>query len=108
MTTLFFMLALLRLAGQCVILYMYDYFLTEISYSKVRFTLNQLSFILLVVALSCTFVAQKYQNARHRAKSVVTSFCSRVASDIPRLAVTCHSMLVVVIHALRNLCGSAL
>ena len=64
------MLALLRLAGQCVILYMYDYFLTEISYSKVRFTLNQLSFILLVVALSCTFVAQKYQNARHTGISV--------------------------------------
>ena len=30
----------------------------------------QLSCILLVVALSCTFVAQKYQNARHTEKAV--------------------------------------
>ena len=52
---------------------------------QVAFTLNQLSFILLFVALSCTFIAQKYQNAQHRPKSLVTAFCLRVASDIPLL-----------------------
>ena len=47
---------------------MYDTFHAEISYSKVAFTLNRLSVILLVVVLSCSFVARKNQSARHKQK----------------------------------------
>ena len=42
-----------------VILSLYDTFHAEISYSKVSFTLNQLSFVLPAVVLSCSFRDRK-------------------------------------------------
>ena len=58
-------------------------------------TLRLLSYILSVVVLSCSFGAQKNEKARHRTKLVITAFCSRAASSIPRSAVICHKQLFV-------------
>ena len=41
------------------------------------------------------FWRPKERKAPALAKSVTTAFCSRVASDIPRLAVVCHKQLSV-------------
>ena len=41
------------------------------------------------------FWRPKERKAPAPAKSVITDFCSRVASDIPRLAVICHKQLFV-------------
>ena len=41
------------------------------------------------------FWRPKERKAPAPAKSVITAFCSRVASDIPRLAVICHKQLFV-------------
>ena len=41
------------------------------------------------------FWRPKERKAPTPAKSVITAFCSRVASDIPRLAVICHKQLFV-------------
>ena len=49
-----------------IILYLYDYFLSGISYSEVNFTLNQLSCIPFAVVLSCSFGGQKNEKPRHR------------------------------------------
>ena len=68
-----------------VILYIYDTFHAEISYSKVAFTLNRLSVILLVVVLSCSFVARKNQSARHKQKQ---SFCVLLTSRKRHSSVT--------------------
>ena len=111
-----------------VILSLYDTFHAETSYSKVGFTLNRLSFILPAVVLSCSFVARKNQSARHKQKQsfcvlltsrkrhssvtpgASTLLCKAKASVVANIARPqwCHSMLVAGIHALRNLCGSAL
>ena len=68
-----------------VIFYLYDTFHAEISYSKVAFTLNRLSVILLVVVLSCSFVARKNQSARHKQKQ---SFCVLLTSRKRHSSVT--------------------
>ena len=47
-----------------VIFYLYDYFLSGISYSEVNFTLNQLLCIPLAVVLSCSFGGQKNMKER--------------------------------------------
>ena len=68
-----------------VIFYLYDTFHAELSYSKVAFTLNRLSVILLVVVLSCSFVARKNQSARHKQKQ---SFCVLLTSRKRHSSVT--------------------
>ena len=68
-----------------VIFYLYDTFHAKISYSKVAFTLNRLSVILLVVVLSCSFVARKNQSARHKQKQ---SFCVLLTSRKRHSSVT--------------------
>ena len=111
-----------------VILYLYDTFHAEISYPKAVLPLISYLLFFLLLFYHVLLSLKRIKRSQHRTKSVVTSFCSRVASDIPRWPGTstllckakisvvaniahpqwCHSMLVAVIHALRDLCASAL
>ena len=59
------------------------------------FGVNCRVFFVYILNLIRSFIAWKNQSARHTQKSVTTAFCSRVASDILRLAVVCRRQLFV-------------